>query len=73
MSNEKRKYSIKETTKVEREKIVQDAYAIAISTGEPPTEETMQVVQEYVDGKNEIPEILEETIQKYHKIETIES
>lgn len=45
MSNEKRKYSIKETTKVEREKIVQDAYAIAISTGEPPTEEMMYLVK----------------------------
>lgn len=73
MSNEKKKYSIKETTKVEREKIVQDAYAIAVSTGEPPTEEMMQLVQEYVDGKKEISEILEETIQKYHKIATIES
>lgn len=73
MSNEKRKYSIKGTTKVEREKIVQDAYAIAVSTGVPPTEEIMQVVQEYVDGKKEISEILEETIQKYHKIATIES
>ena len=47
----KKKYSIKETTKVEREKIVQDAYAIAISTGEPPTEEMMQLIQKYVDGK----------------------
>lgn len=73
VSNEKKKYSIKETTKVEREKIVQDAYAIAVSTGEPPTEEMMQLVQEYVDGKKEISEILEETIQKYHKIATIES
>ena len=73
MSDEKKKYSIKETTKVEREKIVQDACAIAVSTGEPPTEEMMQLVQEYVDGKKEISEILEETIQKYHKIATIES
>lgn len=73
MSDEKKKYSIKETTKVEREKIVQDTYAIAVSTGEPPTEEMMQLVQEYVDGKKEISEILEETIQKYHKIATIES
>lgn len=73
MSDEKKKYSIKETTKVEREKIVQDAYAIAVSTGEPPTEEMMQLVQEYVDGKKEISEILEETIQKYNKIATIES
>ncbi|OUN40797.1 hypothetical protein B5G26_13875 [Anaerotignum lactatifermentans] len=67
MSNEKRKYSIKETTKVEREKIVQDAYAIAVSTGVPPTEEMMQMVQEYVNGKKEISEILEETIRKYHE------
>ena len=67
MSNEKRKYSIKETTKVEREKIVQDAYAIAVSTGAPPTEEMMQLVQEYVNGKKEISEILEETIRKYHE------
>lgn len=67
MSNEKRKYSIKETTKVEREKIVQDAYAIAVSTGVPPTEEMMQMVQEYVNGKKEISKILEETIRKYHE------
>ena len=67
MSNEKRKYSIKETTKVEREKIVQDAYAIAVSIGEPPTKEMMQLVQEYVDGKKEIAEILEEAVRKYHR------
>ena len=73
VSDEKKKYSIKETTKVEREKIVQDAYAIAALTGVPPTEKMMQLVQKYVDGKKEIPEILEEMIQKYNKIETIES
>ena len=65
MSNEKKKYSIKETTKVEREKIVQDAYAIAVSSGAPPTEEVMQLVEEYIDGKKEISEIFEETIRKY--------
>lgn len=65
MSHEKKKYSIKETTKVEREKIVQDAYAIAVSSGAPPTEEVMQLVEEYIDGKKEISEILEETIRKY--------
>lgn len=65
MSNEKKKYSIKETTKAEREKIVQDAYAIAVSSGAPPTEEVIQLVEEYIDGKKEISEILEETIRKY--------
>lgn len=48
---ERKKYSIKETTKIEREKIVQEAYAIAVSTGAPPTEEGMQLVKEYIDGK----------------------
>lgn len=65
VSDEKKKYSIKETTKVEREKIVQDAYAIAVSTGASPTEEMMNLVEEYIDGKKEISEILEETIRKY--------
>lgn len=49
--SEKKKYSIKETTKVEREKIVQDAYAIAVSTGASPTDEMMNLVEEYIDGK----------------------
>ncbi len=73
MSNSKKKYLIEETTKVEREKIVQDAYAIAVSTGALPTEEMMQLIWEYIDGKKEISEILEETIQKYHKRATIET
>lgn len=67
VSNEKKKYSIKETTKVVREKIVQDAYAISVSTGASPTDEMMNLVEEYIDGKKEISEILEETIRKYHK------
>ena len=46
---------------------MQDAYAIAVSTGVPPTEEMMQMIQEYVNGKKEISEILEETIRKYHE------
>lgn len=73
VSNSKKKYLIEETTKVEREKIVQDAYAIAVSTGALPTEEMMQLIWEYIDGKKEISEILEETIQKYHKRATIET
>lgn len=49
---------------------MQDAYAIAISTDVPPTEEIMQAVEEYkeyIEGKKEISEILEENIRKYHK------
>lgn len=58
-------YSIKNTTKVLREKIVNDALAISTLDAALPTEETMELVQEYVDGKKEISEILYETIQHY--------
>ena len=55
-----KKYSIKETTKVGREKIVNDALAIATLDADAPTERTMNLVQEYIDGKKEISEILKE-------------
>lgn len=62
-----KKYSIKETTKVGREKIVNDALAIATLDADAPTERTMNLVQEYIDGKKEISEILKETIAYYQK------
>ena len=62
-----KKYSIKETTKVGREKIVNDALAIATLDADAPTERTMNLVQEYIDGKKEISEILKETIAYYHE------
>ncbi|MCQ4725645.1 hypothetical protein NE664_03085 [Anaerotignum faecicola] len=62
-----KKYSIKETTKVGREKIVNDALAIATLDAAAPTERTMNLVQEYIDGKKEISEILKETIAYYRE------
>lgn len=62
-----KKYSIKETTKVGREKIVNDALAIATLDADAPTERTMNLVQEYIDGKKEISEILKETITYYRE------
>lgn len=62
-----KKYSIKETTKVGREKIVNDALAIATLDADAPTERTMNLVQEYIDGKKEISEILKETIAYYRE------
>ena len=62
-----KKYSIKETTKVGREKIVNDALAIATLDADAPTERTMNLVQEYIDGKQEISEILKETIAYYRE------
>lgn len=62
-----KKYSIKETTKVSREKIVNDALAIATLDADAPTERTMNLIQEYIDGKKEISEILKETIAYYRE------
>ena len=60
-----KKYSIKDTTKVIREKIVNDALAISTLDASEPTQETMNLVQEYIGGKKEISEILEDTINRY--------
>ena len=60
-----KKYSIKDTTKVIREKIVNDALAISTLDASEPTQETMNLVQEYIDGKKEISEIFEDTINLY--------
>ena len=60
-----KKYTIKETTKVIREKIVNDALAISTLDASEPTKETMDLVQEYIDGQKEITEILEATIKRY--------
>ena len=62
-----KKYSIKETTKVGREKIVNHALANATLDAAAPTERTMNLVQEYIDGKKEISEILKETIAYYRE------
>ena len=60
-----KKYTIKETTKVIREKIVNDALAISTLDASEPTKETLDLVQEYIDGQKEISEILEATIKRY--------
>ncbi len=64
-----KKYTIKETTKVIREKIVNDALAISTLDASKPTKETMDLVQEYIDGQKEISEILEATIKRYKTAE----
>jgi len=64
-SGAEKSYSIKDTTKVLREKIANDALAISTLDAAMPTAETMELVQEYVDGKKEISEILADTIRRY--------
>ena len=44
-----------------------DALAIATLDADAPTERTMNLIQEYIDGKKEISEILKETIAYYRE------
>jgi len=60
-----KKYSIKNTTKVQREKIANEALGISTLDAAEPSEETMALMDEYIDGKMELEEVLEKTIQRY--------
>lgn len=60
-----KKYSVKETTRVEREKIANDALAISILDAPEPTEHTKKLVDEYINGHMEIGEVLQKTIAQY--------
>ncbi|MDR1564030.1 MAG: hypothetical protein LBS74_03645 [Oscillospiraceae bacterium] len=60
-----KEYSIDRTTKVQREKIVREALGLSTLDAPEPSTETMQLVQEYVDGKTEISDILSQTIVRY--------
>lgn len=63
--HEFKKYTIEQTTKVQREKIANDALSISMLDAKKPTDETMKLVKDYIDGKKEISEILKTTISRY--------
>ena len=60
-------YLIKDTTKEQRKELVKKAYAISLASGEEPTDETLEMFKEYVDGKTELEEIQKKIINKYRK------
>ncbi len=60
-------YLLKDTTKEQRKEFVKKAYAIALASGEEPTNETLELLKEYVDGKTELKDIQEKIINKYRK------
>ena len=64
----KRKYSIAETTKVEREKIVNDALALSTLDAAEPTEVTKGLIDRYIMGEMEIAEVLKRTIERYRAV-----
>ena len=58
-------YSIKNTTKVQREKIANEALGISLLGASEPSEEAKTLVQEYIDGRMEIADVLKATIKMY--------
>ncbi len=58
-------YSVQGTTKLQREKYVNDAIALSTLDASEPSAETMALMRDYVDGKREISDILEATIKRY--------
>jgi hypothetical protein len=58
-------YSISGTTKLQREKYVNDALALTVLGAPEPTPETRALMQEYIDGKREIADILKATVARY--------
>lgn len=60
-------YLIKDTTPEERIELVEKALSISLSGASSPSEEVMDLVNEYIDGKKELDEILSIVIAKYKK------
>lgn len=59
--------SIKNTTREQRKEIVKNALAISISGADFPTDATLNIVKEYVDGKTELEEVQKKIINLYKK------
>ena len=63
------KYLISETTKEEREDLVNKALAISLSDAKYPSQEVMKLANEYIEGKIELEEIQNYIIEKSTKKE----
>ncbi len=63
------KYSIKNNKKIEREKFRDTGLTYSALDAAMPSEDTMKLVEEYVDGNIEIVEILKIVIEKYRSSE----
>lgn len=63
----KMKILIKDTTKKERELLVKKALGISLTGAEEPSEETVKLVKQYIEGKKELSEVQKEIIEGYKK------
>ena len=60
-------YSIKNTTREQRIQLVKKALGISLSGAEAPTDETIKIVRQYIDGTKELNEVQKEIIERYKK------
>ena len=60
-------YSINKTTIEERKELVKKALGISISGADVPTDETLALAKQYIEGKIELKELQEKVINKYNK------
>lgn len=60
-------YSIKNTTREDRIRLVKDALGISLSGAGVPSDDTLKLVKEYIDGNKELEEVQREVIERYKK------
>jgi hypothetical protein len=61
------KYSIADTTKVQREKYVNDAISISVLDALEPSGIARQLMRDYIDGKRELADARHTIIEHYRE------
>jgi hypothetical protein len=65
-------YSVAATTKLQREKYVNDALALSTLDAPEPSTEALELAQQYIDGTIELSDAVKLTIARY-KVNTYET
>lgn len=60
-------YLIENTTREDRIKLVKDALGISLSGASIPSDDTLKLVKEYIDGNMELEEVQKQVVERYKK------
>lgn len=60
-------YLIKDTSKEDRKKLAKNAFGISIASNERPSNETITLVKEYINGNMELEDVQKQIINRYKK------
>ena len=61
------KYKIADTTKIQREKYINDAISISVLDAPEPSNEAKRLMRDYVDGKCELADAKNAMIEYYRE------